>query len=158
MDMAGNVLEWCSDWWASDDSCRVIRGGCWGYDVYYRWSGAQYERATRPGCLEKDGGYTHHFGGKLTYEGQFGSKSRFYWWVGVGAGYFMDQDYWFNDEGFEVYGELGVGYVLSKNFRVRVGVNVHGADTAVTRRDPIDDGQSRWLWLIAPVAQLEINF
>ena len=61
-------------------------------------------------------------------------------------------------QGFEVYGELGLGYVLSETFRVRVGLNVHGADTDTGRRLAVNKGSDRWLWLLAPVAELEIDF
>ena len=41
---------------------------------------------------------------------------------------------------------------------LRAGVNVHGMETKVTRRLPANDGQDRWLWIIAPVVEVEFSF
>ena len=137
--------------------------GCWGVDAFYRWNSGEFDtfRPSRgnPGTLVfgQDGGDWHHFGLKLTYESSF-NNSRFYWWAGAGPEYFTTSDYDDDDEGFGVFGELGIGYVVSPTWRIRAGVNVHGVDTKVTRELPINDGKRRFLWLIAPVLEVEASF
>lgn len=130
--------------------------GCWGMDAFYRYHSGQLDRQNL-GDPRKDGGSWNHVGVKLTYESQLGS-SRFYWWVGAGPEYFWTKDYLTNDTGFGVFAEAGVGYLINQNLRIRAGVNAHGLDTDVTREFPADDGQSRWLWILAPVIELEIDF
>ncbi|MDJ0522288.1 MAG: hypothetical protein QNJ90_09465 [Planctomycetota bacterium] len=131
--------------------------GCWGLDLYYRYNTGRFSRDEGQGVF-KDGGTWHHFGAKITFEKAFARSSRFYVWGGVGAGYFTTDDYVNDDSGFEIYGEAGVGYNVSENWRVRAGVNIHGMDTDVTRFSPVNDGDSRWLWIFAPVIQLEGSF
>lgn len=131
--------------------------GCWGLDAYYRYNSGRFTRDVAAGRF-LDGGEWHHIGAKFTYEKGFGTNSRFFGWGGIGGGYFWTDKYIANDSGPEVFGEAGVGYILNKNWRIRAGVNVHGMDTEVTRRLPVDDGQSRWLWILAPVAEVEADF
>lgn len=155
-DPAENCIYWGAD--VGRTFC-----GCWGLDAYYRYNSGRFDLLTPPG-LVKDGGGWHHVGAKVTYERGFSQGSRLYWWGGIGGGYFWTQDYLQNDSGVEVYGEAGIGYVLNDTWRIRIGVNAHGMDTNVTRlrRWPVAPGtfdrSSRWLWIVAPVGEIEANF
>jgi hypothetical protein len=131
--------------------------GCWGLDAYLRYNSGRFDRGLGAQAF-KDGGEWYHAGAKVTFEKSFGRSSKLFAWGGLGAGYFTTKKYVRNDSGFEVFGEAGLGYNLSRNWAVRAGLNVHGMSTDVTRRDPANDGQSRWLWILAPVVELEGRF
>jgi hypothetical protein len=128
--------------------------GCWGLDIFYRYNSTQFPRQ---GVITQDGGSMHHIGVKATMERSFG-KSRFYWFVGLGPEYFWTEDYINDDSGFGIFAEAGVGYVINQTFRIRGGLNAHALDTDVGRFNPADDGDSRWLFILAPVIELEIAF
>ncbi|MHC5012258.1 MAG: hypothetical protein ACYTG6_15165, partial [Planctomycetota bacterium] len=124
----------------------------------YRYNSGRFDRQVPGRTLLEDGGHWHHFGAKLTWERSFTSTSPWYFWFGFGGEYFVTQDYVNDDEGFGIFGEIGLGYVVNQNIRVRLGLNAHGVDTDVTRLNPVNDGQSRWLWIWAPVLELEVDF
>lgn len=141
-------------WYWGFDSGRSFCGN-WGMDLFYRYHSGQYERDEQ-GAPDMDGGATHHVGFKLTYDVPLSGD--FYLWNAVGPEYWWTEDYLDNDSGVGLYAETGLGWVINRNLRLRAGVNMHGMDTDVTRKDPADDGQSRWLWVIAPVLQAEYAF
>ncbi len=137
--------------------------GCWGLDAYYRHNTGRLDRQVITGQaapvtqIDEDGGEWHHVGLKATIERPL-YGNRLYGWAGVGAGYYWTEGYINDDDGFEGYAEAGIGYMLTSRLRLRAGVNVHAMDTEVTREDPADDGDSRWLFLVAPVLELEATF
>ena len=136
--------------------------GCWGLDFYYRYHSGQFDRQgwtdATGATISEDGGHFHHVGLKLTYERGFTRTSRWYWWAGLGAGYFWSEDYIDDDDGFEVFAEAGVGFVLARNWRIRGGVNVIMMDTSVGREQFTNAGVSRTHWVIAPVIEVEFTF
>lgn len=132
--------------------------GCWGLDAFYRWNSGQFDRLNVNGGIDEDGGDWHHFGVKFTYEGRIGNNPRWTWWAGLGPEYFTTDGYIDDDSGFGIFGELGVSFAVTEAIRIRAGVGIHGVDTDVGRENPIDDGESRWLWIFGPHLGLEFSF
>ena len=162
----------CSDWhfralvglssWSGtdpgDDCCYYgadighTRCNCWGVDAFWRHHTAHFDRDPSGA----DGGTWNHLGVKATYEHSLGG-GRLYGWAGAGPEYWWTSDYLHDDSGFGVFGEAGLGYILDSHIKVRAGVNLHGLSTDTGRRDPGDDGSARWLWLVAPVVEIEFS-
>jgi len=132
---------------------------CWGIDAFYRRHCGTFDREfpiVGATVFEgEDGGTFNHIGVKLTYQKAFGG-SRWYGYAGAGPQYFWTEDYLDDDTGIGGFAELGIGYVLKKNWRVRAGVEVLGQSTSAGRLSPIDDDEDRLLWFISPVFEIEL--
>lgn len=146
------------------DIGSTMGDSCWSFDAFYRAHGGRFNREVTSGVAGgstttrgKDGGNFSHVGLKLAFQSSMGN-SNIYWWFGIGPDYFWTDDYIDDDEGFGLYAELGLGFNISRNWRIRAGINVHGMDTDVTRIRPVDDGMARWMWAFAPVIQIEASF
>ncbi len=135
------------------DVGRNLCGSCWSIDGFWRGHSAQFDRDPSG----HDGGTWNHVGVKASYERSLGG-GRWFAYGGAGPEYFWTNDYLHDDSGFGVFGEAGIGYVVSRHFRVRAGLDVHGMYTDAGRQSPADDGNSRWLWVVAPVVGLEFDF
>jgi hypothetical protein len=148
--------EGCMYWGA--DIGRTFCG-CWGLDAFYRYNPVKFDRLVGPaGGMDQDGGVIHHVGVKLTYEKSI-ANSKFYVWGGIGPEFWWTQDLLDDDSGFGAFGEIGLGYILNRTFRIRGGLNAHWMpDIAAGRFNPADDGEGRALWVFAPVLELEVDF
>jgi hypothetical protein len=134
------------------DIGRALCGSCWSLDAFWRGHTAHFSRDPDG----EDGGWWHHVGLKASHERSLGG--RWFGYVGAGPQYFWTDGYLNDDSGFGVFGEAGIGYSLSRNWRVRAGVDVHGMYTDVGRQSPADDNDERWLWKVAPYVGLEFSF
>ena len=153
----------------------TTRCNCIGFDAFYRMMNCDDERVSPAGPrtsptgrraiparfdrdeFGKDGGLIQFVGLKATYEKSFGG-SNLYGWVGAGPEYFWTNKYIDNDSGFGGFAEAGVGWRLGSWGAVRLGVDIHGDNTSVTRKAVAHSGDSRFLWTIAPTIGMEFDF
>jgi hypothetical protein len=134
--------------------------GCWGLGLFYAYTPAEFDRFVAVGAAGQtvDGGIFHHVGIKFTFEKSIGN-SRFYVHGGLGPEFWWSQDFIVDDEGFGLFGEIGVGYVFNRNFRATLGLNGHLMfDCNTGRYFPADDDEGRDLFIWAPVLGIEVHF
>jgi hypothetical protein len=153
--------------WAGQDSGDMgFYGGmdlgytmcsCVGIDAFYRYAGSQFDRTLPNGLLEDNGDF-HTVGVKATFDKTFSKNSRWYWFAGLGVGYFKSRRFQVDDDGIAGFAELGTGYMLSNALRIRLGLNVHAMDTSTGRMNPAQDDDSRMLWLFAPTLGFDLDF
>lgn len=134
---------------------------CFGVDLFARTFGAEADRwVPIPGALGyagTDSGRFYTLGLKATWQGSF-SGSRWFWYVGAGPEVFWARDYLVDDEGIGGFAEIGLGYRIAKNWRIRAGLDVHVLSTKTAHEDPWEDDESRLLWVFAPVIGVEVTF
>ncbi len=154
-------------WWFGSDSgdSGAVAGadlgytfdGCVGVDVFYRFAATRNDRTTGGTTIE-DAGDFHFLGLKATYESQITSTGPWFFWAGLGGGYQWSARFMNNDTGFGLLGDAGIGYLASRNIRIRFGVQIEALLTSAGRNDPIDDGTKRWLTSVAPTLGVEFDF
>ena len=154
--------------WAGPDSGDIgLYGGvdlgytmcdCIGFDAFYRYAGTQFDRTLPNGLLEDSGDF-HTVGLKATFDKSFGENSRWYWFAGLGAGYYKSRRFQVDDDGVSAFGEAGLGWMLSNSLRLRLALNVHTLFNAkVGRNNPANDNSGRTLWLFAPTLGFDLDF
>lgn len=131
--------------------------GCFGLGLYYRYTAQTFDRRVPGGILEDAGGF-HHLGIKLSYQSTFSPGSAWYWWAGLGFGWFGTAEYQRDHSGFEGYGAAGIGYLFHRRMRLRAGLDLHVTPTKAGRFDPGRDGSTRILWWFNPHIALEFDF
>ena len=134
---------------------------CWGVDVFARAFGGEADRTVAiPGAADFSGtdvGEFYTLGVKATWQNSI-SNSRFYYYVGVGPEVYWTRNYLIEEEGIGGFAEIGLGYVLNKNWRFRAGLDVHALDTKAAQENAANDDSSRLLWVFAPVVGVEFTF
>lgn len=165
--------EGCFYWGVDVGTTRPC---CLGFDAFYRRMSCDDKSsvispgnsptavlATRPIAARfdrdgfgKDGGTMQWVGLKVTYQKQI--HGELYGWGGVGPEYFWTNDYINNDSGLGGFAELGIAWKFASWGALRLGVDIHGDYTSVTRKAVANAGKSRLLWTVAPTIGLEIDF
>ena len=134
---------------------------CWGVDLFGRAFGGEADRnvavAGAPTFAGKDVGEFYTLGVKATWQNSI-SNSRFYYYVGIGPEIFWARNFVVEEEGFGGFGEIGLGYVLAKNWRIRAGLDVHALSTKAAKEDAVNDNSRSLLWVFAPVVGVEFTF
>jgi hypothetical protein len=164
------------DYWGVD--VGNTRCNCVGIDAFYRTMTCSDKRVGAIGPLPsptsqvnprvaearfdrngfgEDGGTIQFVGVKATYQGSI-ANSKIYGYVGAGPEYFWTQKYIDNDSGIGGFAEAGLGWRFASWGSLRLGVDVHGDYTSVTRKAIVDSGESRLLWTVAPIVGVEFDF
>ena len=162
--------EGCNYWGVDIGTTRC---NCVGFDLFYRGMQCPDDKVSSgPGnsptarvipvhfdrdSFGKDGGTFQFVGVKATYQKSLGT-GRLYGYVGAGPEYFWTQDYLDDDSGFGGFAEAGIGWRFASWGSVRLGLDLHGDYTSVTRKDPANSGDSRMLWTLAPNIGVEFDF
>ena len=134
---------------------------CWGVDVFARFMGGEADRnvavAGAPAFSGTDVGEFYTLGIKATWQNSI-SNSRWYYYVGIGPEVYWARNWIVEEEGFGGFAEIGLGYLLSEHWRIRAGLDVHALSTKAAQENAADDGDSRLLWVFAPVVGVEFTF
>ena len=168
--MSGTDAGTGCNYWGADFG--TTRCNCVGFDLFYRGEHCpDHKKSMSPGGgttsrvvaahfdrdgFGEDGGTIQFLGVKATYQKSIGGSM--YGYVGAGPEYFWTQDYLDNDSGLGGFAEAGLGWRFASWGSLRLGVDLHGDYTSVTRKSASNSGDSRMLWTLAPNLGVEIDF